>query len=100
MTDATVGEVPIAAAPTVSTAPQPTSYRRYALALLVAIATINCLDRQVVTPLIEPSKKDLHLTDFEVGAMGGLWFALLYTILGIPIARYADKGDRPLILTV
>lgn len=100
MTDATMGDVPPSAAPAAQSAPQPMSYRRYALALLVAIYTINFLDRQVVTLLIEPIKKDLQLTDFEVGAMGGLWFALLYTILGIPIARYADKGDRPLILTV
>ena len=80
--------------------PMPVSYRRYALGLMVAIYAINFLDRQIVTLLIEPIKKDLQLTDFEVGAMGGLWFALLYTFLGIPIARYADKGDRPLILSI
>ncbi len=100
MTDVSMGDVPAPATPAPATTRQPVSYRRYALALLVAIYTINFLDRQVVTLLIEPIKNDLHLTDFEVGAMGGLWFALLYTILGIPIARYADKGDRPLILTV
>ncbi|RYG28087.1 MAG: MFS transporter, partial [Burkholderiales bacterium] len=96
-----MGDTPAPATPApAAVTPQPVSYRRYALALLVAIYTINFLDRQVVTLLIEPIKQDLHLTDFEVGAMGGLWFALLYTILGIPIARYADKGDRPMILTV
>ena len=36
----------------------------------------------------------------NVGAMAGLWFAILYTTLGIPIARLADRGDRPLIMTV
>src|SRR5215813_2625962 len=76
------------------------SYRAYALTLLVGIYTVNFLDRQVVTNLIEPIKNDLKLTDGEVGAMAGLWFALLYTVLGIPIARIADKGDRPWILTV
>jgi MFS family permease len=76
------------------------SFRRYALALLVAIYTVNFLDRQVVTTLIEPIKADLHLTDTQVGAMGGLYFAILYTVLGLPIARLADRGDRPLILTL
>jgi MFS family permease len=75
-------------------------YRRFALTLLVLIYTVNFLDRQVVTQLIEPIKKDLLLTDTQVGAMGGLYFAILYTVLGIPIARLADKGDRPLILSV
>lgn len=81
-------------------APMPVSYRRYALALLVAIYTVNFLDRQVVTQLIEPIKNELKLDDFQVGAMGGLWFAILYTVLGIPIARIADRGDRPAIMTV
>lgn len=76
------------------------SFRRYALALLVAIYTVNFLDRQVVTTLIEPIKADLQLTDTQVGAMGGLYFAILYTVLGLPIARLADRGDRPLILTL
>jgi len=78
----------------------PTSYRRYALGLLVAIYTVNFLDRQIVTILIPDIQRDLQLSNTEVGAMAGLWFALLYTILGIPIARYADRGDRPLIMTV
>src|SRR5689334_19588663 len=83
-----------------STSPVSTSYRAYALALLVAIYTVNFLDRQIVTNLIEPIKNDLKLTDSQVGMMSGLYFAILYTVLGIPIARLADKGDRPWIMTV
>ncbi len=79
--------------------PMPPSYRRYALGLMVAIYTVNFLDRQIVTILIPDLKRDLNLTDTEVGAMAGLWFAILYTTLGIPIARWADRGDRPWILT-
>jgi predicted MFS family arabinose efflux permease len=99
MTDTVMDGAPASTAAAPST-PMPVSYRRYALALLVAIYTVNFLDRQVVTLLIEPIKQELKLDDFQVGAMGGLWFALLYTILGIPIARIADKGDRPTIMTV
>lgn len=79
--------------------PAPVSYRRYALGLLVAIYTVNFLDRQIVTILIPDIKRDLNLSDTEVGAMAGLWFAILYTVLGIPIARWADRGDRPWIMT-
>lgn len=98
MTDLAMGEEP--GNPPSLSAPMPVSYRRYALALLVAIYTVNFLDRQVVTLLIEPIRNELKLDDFQVGAMGGLWFALLYTFLGVPIARAADKGDRPLIMTI
>ena len=90
MTDiSTSAPAPASVAP----APQAISYRRYALALLVAIYTVNFLDRQIVTILIPNIKASLQLNDTEVGAMAGTWFALLYTVLGIPIARYADKGD-------
>jgi MFS family permease len=76
------------------------AYRGFALGLLTFIYAVNFLDRQIVTNLIEPIKDSLQLTDSQVGAMAGLWFALLYTILGIPIARLADKGDRPMIITI
>lgn len=91
---------PATAGSTIPSAPVPASYRRYALGLLVAIYTVNFLDRQIVTILIPDIKRDLNLSDTEVGAMAGLWFAILYTTLGIPIARLADRGDRPLIMTV
>jgi predicted MFS family arabinose efflux permease len=82
----------------VSTTSKP--YRTYALTLLVMIYTVNFLDRQIVTNLMEPIKNDLKLTDSQVGAMAGFYFALLYTIIGLPVARLADKGDRPWIMTI
>lgn len=91
---------PASAGSITSSAPMPVSYRRYALGLLVAIYTVNFLDRQIVTILIPDIKAELNLSDTEVGAMAGLWFAILYTTLGLPIARLADRGDRPLIMTV
>jgi MFS family permease len=94
MTDTAIGAAPAAAPREVTR-----SYRAYALGLLVAIYTVNFLDRQIVTILIPSIKAELKLSDTEVGAMAGLWFALLYTTLGIPIARLADRGDRPWIMT-
>lgn len=68
-------------------------YVNYALVMLTIVFTLNFLDRQIVTILAEPIKKDLGLADWQLGMMGGLAFALFYTVLGIPIARYADKSS-------
>jgi predicted MFS family arabinose efflux permease len=64
--------------------------------LLLIVNIFNFLDRQIVNILAEPIKRDLHLSDTQIGMMTGLAFALLYAVLGIPIARFADrpKTDR------
>lgn len=67
------------------------SYVNYALRMLLLVYTLNFLDRQIVNILAEPIKQDLNLSDTQLGLMTGLAFALVYTVLGIPIARYADK---------
>lgn len=79
--------------------PLPTkAYRLYAMWLLVALYIVNHLDRQVVNILAEPIKRELDLADWQVGMMTGLAFAVLYTVLGIPIARLAERSNRPLII--
>lgn len=82
-----------AAAPAISP-----GYRRYALWVLLLIYILNFLDRQIVTILAEPIKHDLGLKDWQIGMMTGLAFAVFYTVLGIPIARYAERGNRSLII--
>lgn len=76
------------------------AYRNYALGLLVLIYTVNFLDRQIINTIGEAIKRDMHLSDTQLGMMGGIYFALFYTVLGIPIARMADRGNRPLIMVV
>jgi MFS family permease len=73
-------------------------YTRYALWVLLLIYVLNFLDRQIVTILAEPIKQELGLKDWQLGMMTGLAFAVFYTILGIPIARYAERGNRPFII--
>lgn len=73
-------------------------YTRYALGLLMLIYVLNMLDRQVLTILAESIKRDLDLADWQIGAMSGLAFAVLYCFLGIPIARLAERANRPLII--
>jgi len=81
-------------------APVSANYGRYALTLLVLIYTVNFLDRQIITTVGEAIKVDLKLTDTQMGALGGIFFAFVYTVLGIPIARVADKANRPLVMTL
>ncbi len=66
------------------------SVRRMLLVLLV-VYIFNFLDRQIVNILAEPIGRDLKLSDTQLGLMTGLAFALFYTVLGLPIARYADR---------
>jgi MFS family permease len=76
------------------------AYRSYVLLVLVIVYTFNFIDRQIVGILAVPIKAELHLSDSQLGLMGGLAFALFYTLLGIPIARLADRVSRTGIMTV
>src|SRR5580693_7263911 len=75
------------------------AYRSYVLVVLVIVYTFNFIDRQIVGILAIPIKTELHLSDSQLGLMGGLAFALFYTFLGIPIARLADRVSRTGIMT-
>lgn len=73
----------------------PTSkIRNYALGILVVVYTFNFIDRQILSILLESIKADLNLSDTSLGFLTGFAFALFYATLGIPIAKYADKGNR------
>lgn len=98
-TELEIGEAVLPAATPVAT-PQPRLYRSYALTVLMIIYVLNFLDRQVVSILAEPIKHDLNLADWQLGVMTGLAFAVLYTLLGIPVARIAERGNRPMIIGV
>jgi MFS family permease len=64
------------------------------LAILLVAYIFNFLDRQILGILAQPIKADLNLSDTQFGAIGGLAFALLYSVLGIPLAFLADKTSR------
>jgi predicted MFS family arabinose efflux permease len=69
-------------------------YRYYVLLALLVVYTLNFLDRQFLTVLQEPVKKTLHLSDTELGSLTGLYFALFYTVIGIPVGMLADRINR------
>ena len=74
-------------------------YRNYAMGLLLVIYVFNFIDRQVINILAEPIKLELGLRDWQLGLMSGLAFAVFYTVLGLPIARYAERGNRSYIIS-
>ena len=76
----------------------PAAVRRATLGLLLSVFAINFMDRQILAILVEPIKRDLILSDTEVGLLYGLAFAVLYTSAGIPIARLADRANRARII--
>lgn len=72
----------------------------YGLLLLTAIYACNFVDRQIVTVLAVPIRDAFSLSNFQVGLLGGLSFALFYSLLGLPLAAIADRGDRVRLLAL
>jgi len=72
----------------------PTRYRNYVLTMLTLVYVFNFIDRQLLVILQESIKKELSLSDTQLGMLSGFTFAVFYVTLGIPIARFADKTNR------
>ena len=70
----------------------------WTLFVLTAAYVLSFIDRQIISLLVEPMRADLEITDFQIGLLQGLAFAVFYTIMGIPIARLADKYNRKSII--
>src|SRR5579863_609491 len=66
--------------------------------MLLGVYTLNFVDRIILGVLVPPIKQELHLTDTELGLLGGTAFAIFYTALGIPVARLADRLNRAWVI--
>jgi MFS family permease len=75
-------------------------YRTYVLSLLTLVYAFNFIDRQIIGILSPFIKEDLGLTDAQLGWLKGIYFALLYTVVGIPIAWLADRYSRVNIVAI
>lgn len=75
-------------------------YRWYVVWLLFVVYVLNFVDRQILIILMEPIRLEFGFSDKQLGLLGGLAFALLYSTLGIPIARLADRVNRVNIISV
>jgi MFS family permease len=60
----------------------------------------NYFDYYVLSVLLEPIKKEFHASDTQLGMLSGLAFALMYAITALPIARWADRGNRRTVIAV
>lgn len=76
------------------------SYRYYLLFLLLLIFAFSHVDRLALGLLLQHIGADLDLTDTQLGLLGGIAFALFYSVMGIPIARWADRGNRVTIIAI
>jgi len=72
--------------------------RALLLLILFLVSSSGAIDRAVVSILLEPIKQSFHVSDTALGLMTGLAFGILYAILGVPLGRYADRGDRRLLI--
>lgn len=68
--------------------------------MLLLVYTFNFIDRQILGILAPAIKADLALTDTQLGALGGIAFALLYSTLAIPLSWLADRTSRTWVVTV
>ena len=78
----------------------PLARPRLTLVLLLAVYAVNFMDRQIVAILSEPIKREFGLSDAQIGLMYGLSFAIVYSTVGIPIARWADRANRARIINM
>lgn len=70
------------------------AYKHYALATLTTVYALNLVDRALMGLLLQPIKQDLQLSDTQLGFVTGIAFGLFYATVGLPIARWADRGNR------
>ena len=77
-----------------------TAYSWYVLGVLTLVYVSNHVDRQILAILIGPIKEEFEVSDTMIGLLAGPAFALFYTFLGLPIARWADRGNRRSIIAL
>ena len=74
--------------------PSRASYGYYAVTILFLVHVLGYLDRMAIAVLLPAIKRDLTFSDAELGLLTGIAFTASYALLGIPVARRADRGNR------
>ncbi len=72
--------------------------KNYLLVILTMGLAFNQVDRQALGLVLQQIKGDFHLSDTQLGLLSGMAFALFYAVMGLPLARWADRGNRVLII--
>ena len=79
---------------------RPDPHRNTVLGMLLVVYIFNFVDRQILSILAAPIQADLQLSDSEMGMLGGLAFALLYSTMAVPLAALADRTSRSWVIAV
>ncbi len=72
----------------------PIGYAWYVVGVLMLIYVLSFIDRQIMSLIVEPMKRDLEVSDTLMGLLMGTSFAIFYTLFGMPIGRLADSRNR------
>jgi MFS family permease len=75
-------------------------YPWYATVVLMSAYVLSYLDRQILYLMVDPIRKDLHITDFQYSLLTGAAFGIFYTVMGLPIGWLADKTNRIRLITI
>lgn len=75
-------------------------YAWYVVVVLMFTYTVAFVDRQILSLLVQPIRRDLGLSDTQIGLLAGFAFALFYSVLGVPIARLADRVNRRYLIAI
>jgi MFS family permease len=102
--------VPLHPTPSTTAAPEastvtpasaaPTVHAWIVLAMLAFVYVLNFLDRQLLAILAKPIQDTLHVSDHQLGLIGGLYFALFYCFIAIPVGWLADRTNRVKVLAL
>ena len=84
--------------PVIGTVPDARAW--FVLGMLCFVYVLNFLDRQLLSILAKPIQDTLHITDGQLGLIGGLYFALFYCFIAIPVGWVADKTNRVRVLSL
>lgn len=71
-----------------------------ALAIMFTLIVFSLVDRLILALLVKPLKADLHLSDVQLGLLFGTAFAVFYALMGLPLARIADRFHRVRLITI
>ena len=83
----------------ITTEPATPAYRNWVLILLAVVYAVNFIDRQIVSVLALDLKRDLNLSDADLGFLYGTAFGVFYALFGIPMGRLADSWNRVRLIT-
>ncbi len=76
------------------------SQANYTLLVLLLAYILSFIDRNVMAVLIGPIREQFAISDFQYSLLHGFAFSMFYIVLGLPIARLADRGNRKKIILV